>query len=74
MRSDPDIPLAISAERTMQKIGVGRTTLWQLSKPGGPLHPIRIGQRVLWSVKELETFVDAQVERQRAGCSGPDTA
>jgi excisionase family DNA binding protein len=53
-------PLLLSAGEAAKLIGICRSHFYALHSSGrlGPL-PVRLGRRILWNRKELETWVEA---------------
>jgi len=53
-------PLLLSAAKTAELLGVGRTSLYALHSSGRLPLPVRLGGRVLWRRAELEEWVSSE--------------
>lgn len=60
--------LAYSISETAQALGISERTIYaQLSKNLFPIKPRRIGERVLFPVKEIEKWLDGESQPARRG-------
>jgi len=55
-------PKAIGVEEACKYIGVGRTTIFTLTK-AKKLKPVKIGTRTVYLVAELDAFIDGLAEK-----------
>ena len=54
--------LAMRPRDAAKALGISERTLWQYTKPRGPIPPVRIGGRVLYDPCDLTAWIDAQKE------------
>lgn len=54
-------PLLVTVEQAADILGLGRTTLYELTHRG-ELHPVHAGRALRFPVAELERFVDALMD------------
>ena len=57
--------LTYSIPEVCEALQISRTTLWKLVR-SRRLKPVRIGRRVLFSLKALEDFLNGDVTTQRS--------
>jgi excisionase family DNA binding protein len=57
--------LTYSIPEVCEALQISRTTLWKLVR-SRRLKPVRIGRRVLFSLKALEAFLNGDVTTQRS--------
>lgn len=60
--SDPASRLLVPARDAAQMLSISERTLWSLTAPRGPLPPVRIGARVLYSTETLRSWIAAQTQ------------
>ena len=54
-------PLLLDVTKACAALGgICARTLWTLTSPRGPLPCVKIGGRVMYSLRDLEKFVDTQ--------------
>ncbi len=59
--ADPPIPhLLLTARDAAAVLSVSQRTLWSLTHPRGPIHPVRIGRAVRYAPASLFAYVEAQ--------------
>jgi excisionase family DNA binding protein len=64
--ADMNVPkLTYSISEVCKALQISRTTLWKLVR-SRRLKPVRIGRRVLFSLKTLEEFVNGDNSAQRS--------
>ena len=61
--------LLVGVEDAATILGIGQRTVWKLAKEG-ELPTVRIGNRTLWPVRELEKWVEDQLSVE---CLTPGT-
>jgi excisionase family DNA binding protein len=61
MNNQPNVPrLALRPEEAAECLGVSPRTLWELTKPRGPIPFKRIGKRsIRYSVRDLESYLES---------------
>lgn len=57
-------PLAVSTRVAAAMLSVSERTLFSLTKPRGPIRPIRTGQRLLYPVVELRRWIDSELQKE----------
>jgi hypothetical protein len=50
-------PLAVDARTAARMIGVSQRTLWSLTAPRGPVPVARIGNRVVYRIRDLDAYL-----------------
>ena len=50
----------LSVKETAKVLGVSERTVWTITAPRGRLVSCRLGQRVLYSVRAIEKFIEQQ--------------
>jgi len=50
----------LTARDAAQRLAVCEKTLWNLSRPRGPIAVVRIGRAVRYAVSDLEAFIREQ--------------
>lgn len=54
-------PVALSIEDTRKALGgIGRTKLYEMLKPGGPLRHLKVGTRTLVTTESIRAFVTSE--------------
>ena len=48
----------LNVKSVLEQLGVGRTTLWRLTKKENGLPYVRIGSRKLFKVKDINNFIN----------------
>ena len=61
-----DTPLLYSIQSSIQILGIGRSSLYELIA-AGEIHAVKIGRRTLIPAKEIERFVESLVEDKANG-------
>ena len=56
---DP-VRLLLDAREAAKALGVCAKTLWNATRPRGTIPSVRIGKRVLYSVLDLQRWIDSQ--------------
>ncbi len=56
---DP-VRLLLNAREAAKALGVCAKTLWNATSPRGTIPSVRIGKRVLYSVLDLQRWIDSQ--------------
>jgi hypothetical protein len=59
------VRLLVDARGASRVLAVCPKTLWNNTSPRGTIPSVRIGKRVLYSVVELQRWIDKQTEGQR---------
>lgn len=57
-----NVRLLLDARETSRALGICEKTLWSETAPRGTIPCVRIGKRVLYSVKDLQRWIDAQTQ------------
>jgi hypothetical protein len=57
------IRLLVDAREAAAALGVCEKTLWTHTRPRGTIPCIRIGKRTLYSVRDLERWIDSEQEQ-----------
>jgi hypothetical protein len=56
-------PIALSIEDTRKTLGgIGRTKLYDMLKPNGPLRSFKVGTRTLVTTESIRAFVASQTD------------
>jgi predicted DNA-binding transcriptional regulator AlpA len=50
-------PLLLSAREAAKLLSISERSLWRFSTPRGEIPVVRLGGRVLYSVRDLETWI-----------------
>ena len=62
----PSVPvsdrIALPITDAASMLSIGRTCLWELTAPRGPIPSFRIGRSVRYRVDDLRAYVDSQMK------------
>ncbi len=58
--SNPNIKLLLSAREAARALSICEKTLWSHTYPRGTIPVLRLGARRLYSLRDLEQWIDAQ--------------
>lgn len=59
--SDP-VRLLLDAREASKALGICEKTLWNATRPRGSIPCVRIGKRVLYSVADLQRWIETQTQ------------
>ncbi len=63
VQPDPAVPrLLLNIREAAASLGISERTLWAMTNPRGPIPSVRIGTRVLYDPRDLQTWIDGQKE------------
>lgn len=57
---DP-VRLLLDAREAAKALGICEKSLWNVTRPRGTIPCVRIGKRVLYSVADLQRWIDTQL-------------
>lgn len=60
-------PIAVDVKTAASMLGIGRTLLWEITAPRGPLRSFRIGRAVRYRVVDLQNYVAELAGETAAG-------
>jgi hypothetical protein len=54
-------PLLLTCRDAAAVLAISMRTLWSLTAPRGPIHPVRVrGRSIRYAVSELQRWIDSQ--------------